>query len=73
MYQEKLQRLADQHDYVNIDEMLEMACMDGVAPAICIEPGCNHTGYMEPDGDGECPKCKKGPTVKSCLLLAGII
>ena len=72
MYQAKLQQLADQEGQ-SVEDMLEEACMDGVAPAICTEPGCNHTGSMEPDGDGVCPKCQKGPTIKSCLLLAGII
>lgn len=70
---DKLEILRDDEGYVSIDEMLEMASFEGVAPSICMEKWCDHMTHLEPDGTCECPRCKKGNTVKSCLLLAGII
>ena len=52
-------------------EMLEEATFDSVADAICVE--CGYTTVMEPDQDrGWCEECEKN-TVKSCLILAGMI
>ena len=56
---------------MTVDEMLEMSVMDSVSPAICVECGC--TVNMEPDQDrGYCDCCGKN-TVKSALILAGVI
>lgn len=52
--------------------MLQEAVHDGVCPAICVV--CGWTTNMEPDQDrGWCEQCDKGGTVKSALILAGMI
>ena len=67
----KLETLAE-IEGLDVDEMLEQATFECVAPAICMNPDCNYTTGMEPDQDkGWCEECGEG-TVKSCLILAGI-
>lgn len=54
-------------------EMLEGATFDGSSPGICMNEGCDYTAEVEPDQDsGFCERCNTN-TVKSCLVLAGII
>lgn len=53
--------------------ILENGMMDGVCPAICMNPDCDYTTDMEPDQDrGWCEVCGTN-TVKSALVLAGVI
>ncbi|MBE3145398.1 MAG: hypothetical protein IMZ61_15975 [Planctomycetes bacterium] len=55
------------------EELLEQATYDSVAKGICTNPGCDYTTEVEPDQDkGYCEVCNTN-TVKSCLVLAGII
>ena len=69
---EKLDLLAD-IEGMEVMEMLEQATFDSVSPGICMTPGCTYTTEVEPDQPhGWCEECNKG-TVKSALLLAGII
>ena len=52
-------------------EMVEEAMMDGNCPAICTK--CGYTTEMEPDQDkGWCDECEKN-TVKSAMVLMGVI
>jgi hypothetical protein len=68
----KLQALAD-IEGMEIMEMLEAATYDSVAHSICMNPDCEYTTMMEPDQDrGWCEHCETN-TVKSCLILAGLI
>lgn len=68
----KLKQLADYED-LDVMEMLEQASYDSVAPGICDNPGCDYVATVEPDCDaGECEICGTF-TVKSCLILAGLI
>ena len=54
-----------------IEDMLESAVFDSVVPATCTE--CGNITEMEPDQDeGWCADCCTN-TVKSALVLAGII
>ena len=56
---------------VDEGELLHQATFDSVAPSICVV--CEMVTEMEPDQDrGWCEECKRN-TVKSCLILAGII
>jgi hypothetical protein len=65
--------LAHIEGYDSSAEMLEEKGLDSVVPAICTTPGCSYTTSMEPDQDkGFCDECKTN-SVKSCLILAGII
>ncbi len=58
---------------MEIDEMLQKATFDSAAPGICDNPGCDYTTEVEPDSRGGfCEVCGTN-TVKSCLILAGII
>jgi hypothetical protein len=56
---------------MGLDEMAQECMFDGICPAICVE--CGLTTEMEPDQDqGWCSACEKN-TVKSALILAGMI
>jgi hypothetical protein len=69
----KLDLLAEYEGFDNIDDMLERAVFDGVCPAICMEDGCDYTADLEPEQDkGWCECCEK-PSMKSALILAGVI
>ena len=69
--EELLDILADDYGYADQITMLEDAVMDSVVPSICTN--CYFTTDMEPDQDkGWCEDCHNR-TVKSCLVLAGVI
>jgi hypothetical protein len=69
----KLRTLKEAYGYETVRAMLEYATFDSVAPAICTNENCSHTTDMEPDQDkGWCEVCETN-TVKSCLILAGLI
>ena len=63
--------LADQCGYDDEMEMLEKATFDSVADGVCTI--CGYISRVEPDcGDGWCEECEKN-TVKSCLVIAGLL
>lgn len=65
-----LLKLAEQEG-MDVMDMLEEAVMDSIVPAICTT--CEGGTEMEPDQDrGWCESCGTN-TVKSCLILAGVI
>lgn len=73
----KLCDLAESEGYAATEDgilkMLEKATFDSVSPSICMNEGCSYTDGMEPDQDrGYCEECQAN-TMKSCLILAGII
>lgn len=69
----KLTQLASDYGYGDTMEMLEHATFDSVVPGICMNEGCDYSTEVEPDQDcGWCEECQWG-SVKSCLMLAGII
>jgi len=69
----KLQKLLKIEGYTNITELLAACVTDSVNPAICTNDGCNYTAEMEPDQDrGFCEECRTN-TMKSALVLAGVI
>jgi len=69
----KLETLAESEGYSSVDEMLESRGLDSTVPAICMNAGCDYTTDMEPDqSEGYCGSCNTN-TVKSCLVLAGVI
>lgn len=66
----KLEKLAEIYG-TDVMTMLEEATFDSIAPAICMN--CDYTEDMEPDQDqGWCPECEQN-SMKSCLILAGVI
>jgi hypothetical protein len=71
--QRKLETLCNLEGYSTIDDLLEYIAFDSVSPAICMTEGCEYTCEMEPDQDaGWCEVCNQG-TMKSALILMGII
>lgn len=69
----KLRQLAQIEGYDDPMEMLEDACMDSVCPGICMNPDCDYTIEVEPDcSKGWCENCNS-QTVKSAMMLAGVI
>jgi hypothetical protein len=69
----KLQKLLEIEGYTNITELLAACITDSVSPAICMNEGCNYTAGMEPDQDrGFCEECQTN-TMKSAMVLAGVI
>lgn len=69
----KLNDLARIEGFDDPMEMLEEAVMDSVCPGICMNPGCDYTIEVEPDQrKGWCEACETN-TVKSGLMLAGVI
>jgi rRNA maturation endonuclease Nob1 len=70
--QEALAKLAE-IEGLTVEELLQQGTFDVVAKGICMTPGCNYTVDVEPDQrEGYCEKCGEN-TVKSCLVLAGVI
>lgn len=70
--QAKLQKLAASEGYDDIQKMLEAIICDSISPAICVSCGFI-TSEMEPDqNQGYCEGCGEN-TVKSALILAGVI
>ena len=69
----KLQKLLEIEGYTNITDLLATCITDCVHPAICTNEGCNYTARMEPDQDrGFCEECRTN-TMKSAMVLAGVI
>ena len=74
--QQKLATLAQIEGFESLDDLLQAAALDSVSPAICVNPDnpqCNYTCEMEPDQDrGWCEECSSN-TMRSALILAGVI
>jgi hypothetical protein len=72
----KLKKLAALEGYDDVSVFLVEACDDSVCPAICCNPenpDCHYSEQLEPDQDrGWCDECQAN-TMKSALILAGII
>jgi len=68
----KLQTLADDWGF-EVDDMLAECVMDSVNPGICINEGCDYSTEVEPDQDHGWCECCHTNTVKSALMLAGLI
>ena len=57
----------------SIMEMLEQGTFDSVCPGICTNKDCDYTTEVEPDcRGGHCEECGT-QTVRSALVLAGMI
>ena len=69
----KLKKLVELEGYDDDTDLIADAIIDSVCPAICMNAGCDYTTEMEPDQDrGWCESCGTN-SVKSALVLAGII
>jgi len=68
----KIDQLAE-IEGMEVMEMLQEATFDSVAKGICSNPDCDYTTEVEPDQNrGWCDCCGTN-TVKSCLILMGMI
>ena len=71
--QQKLATFCTIEGYEKLDQLMEAAALDSVSPAFCMTEGCDYTCEMEPDQDrGWCEVCGTN-TMKSALILAGVI
>jgi hypothetical protein len=71
--QQKLKKLIELEGYDDDTDLIAAAVADSVCPAICMNDGCDYTTEMEPDQDrGWCEVCRTN-SLKSALVLAGII
>jgi hypothetical protein len=70
---QKLAKLLEIEGYDDITDLAEAVFSDSVSPAICMNDGCNYTAEMEPDQHrGWCEACGTN-SMKSALVLAGLI
>lgn len=71
--QEKCQTLAEIEGFNSIEDLLEAFIIDSVCPGICMNDDCDYTTEVEPDQDrGWCEECETN-TVKSAMVIMGII
>jgi hypothetical protein len=71
--QPKLQKLIEIEGFKDDTSLFAAAVTDSVRPAICMNDGCDYTAEMEPDQDrGWCEVCGTN-SMKSALVLAGLI
>jgi hypothetical protein len=71
--QTKLQKLIEIEGFKDETSLFEAVITDSVCPAICMNDGCDYTAEMEPDQDrGWCEVCGTN-SMKSALVLAGLI
>ena len=71
--QQKLKKLAEIEGYDDDVALIADAATDSVCPAICMNEGCDYVTEMEPDQDrGWCESCGTN-SLKSALVLSGII
>jgi hypothetical protein len=69
---QKLTTLAEAYG-LTVDELIEEYALDCVVPGICMNPDCEYTAEYEPDQrEGYCDMCDTG-SVRSALVLAGLI
>lgn len=69
----KLVTLAESEGYAEVADFLEDYATDSIVPAICMTPDCDHSADFEPDQRaGFCEVCGR-PSMKSGLVIAGMI
>ena len=69
----KLDKLATAEGFSTVEKLLLARGHDSVVPGICSRAACDYTTEVEPDQDrGWCEACERN-TVKSALILAGLI
>lgn len=69
----KVERLAEIEGFNDWMEMLVEYGMESVVPGICSNPHCEYTARVEPDcADGYCEECHS-QSVKSFMVLSGLI
>ena len=73
LQKEKLQKLIVIGGFADELALVRESLLDASCLAICMNPECSYTEDLEPDQEeGWCPECNSN-TMKSGLILAGII
>ncbi len=68
----KLDQLAREWG-MSVMEFIDAYALRDLAPGICMNPDCDYTTEVEPDQSaGYCPLCA-APTIRSGIVLAGLI
>lgn len=58
---------------LTVTSFIEEYALDEVVPGICMNPSCDYTTRVEPDQrEGWCEECGS-PSVRSGIVLAGIL
>jgi hypothetical protein len=58
---------------MTVMEFIDSYALDDVSPGICMNPDCDYTIEVEPDQrEGWCEECDT-PSVRSGVVLAGLI
>ena len=69
----KLVTLTASEGYAEVVNFLEDHALDSIVPAICVAPDCDHSADLEPDQRaGFCEVCGRA-SMKSGLVIAGMI
>ena len=69
----KLDQLAEDFGYYSSYAMLKEMVFESVVPGICMREDCDYSTDVEPDcRDGWCECCEDN-TIKSCMVLGGVI
>jgi hypothetical protein len=72
-YPPKLLQLVESEGFDDPQDLFQDVISDWVCPGICMNEGCDFVTDVEPDQDaGWCELCNTN-TVKSGLMLAGLI
>lgn len=69
----KLIRLARTEGFSDVMDFLEDTGLDSIVPAICMNPDCDATADLEPDQTAGYCECCGQQTMRSGLVIAGII
>ena len=69
----KLKTLCELEGFEEPAELAETAIFDSVSPGICMNAGCDYTTNVEPDSDQGWCECCDTNTVKSGLMLFGVM
>jgi len=69
----KLDTLMESEGFTDLTSFLDACICDSISPGICMNAECDYTTEVEPDSqEGYCEVCGT-QTVKSALILAGLI
>ena len=72
-HKSKLASLVESEGYETLEAMLKEIITDSISPGICMNGRCGYTCEVEPDQDaGWCEECQTN-SVKSALVLSGLI
>lgn len=69
----KLVTLAASEGYAEVADFLEDHALECIVPTICMAPECDYTADLEPDQRAGCCEACGRASMKSGLVIAGMI